>query len=113
MSTDIRGEMVLLAVFIAPTLAMLLWAVGPRWWYVRKLPPPAVGQVWRSTHSGRRIRISGVNTMDDGTIEWNYQVETSAAWAIDGFNPLSNSQFGLRSWWEMLYTEKRVLESTP
>lgn len=102
-----------MSLMVIACVALPLGLIGPRWWYVRNLPPPAVGQVWRSQHSGRRIRICDVRTTDQGTLDWTFQIESTGSWAIDGFNPIPMSGYGLRNWWFMLYEERRVLEATP
>lgn len=78
-------------------------------WRFQRIPPPQVGQVWRSEHSGRQIRISEARIGDSGQLLWAYQLQRG-----DGWNPVNMSgEGGLYGWRQMVRDERRVLVGPP
>lgn len=74
--------------------------------------PPAVGQVWRSQHSGRSIEVVKVRTHDNGCIEWSIVQRDRVLLRPGSRDPLPNipqTYLGLREWRSMIREEKRVL----
>jgi hypothetical protein len=69
-------------------------------------PDPAVGQVWRSRHSGRAVRVAAVALSDDGRL-WHIDLQHEDE---QGFIPIPNSYYmHPPQWRRMLRDEGRAL----
>lgn len=69
-------------------------------------PPPAVGQVWRSRHSGSSMRVTGVDTMDTGTLVVSVKTDDIAIGQAYAY--------GLDQWRYRLRNESReLIEGVP
>lgn len=74
-------------------------------------PDPAVGQVWRSTHSGRAFLVHSVERSDCGQM-WHLSLQHETR-DRPGFNMVPMSYYLDRSQWcAMLREEARTLEKT-
>jgi hypothetical protein len=84
--------------------------------WVRKLfgldfPDPAVGQVWRSRHSGRAFRVTSVGRSDSGYL---WEVGVHVELGPNALNPVGMTRYYCpRAWRAMLREECRVLTSAP
>ena len=70
-------------------------------------PDPQVGQVWRSRHSGRRIRVCEACVLDTGALMVSVQHENAnwhSGWGIGTYYC-----FGLGVWRRNLRDEAREL----
>ena len=76
-----------------------------------KEPPPQVGQVWESGHSGRRILVSEVSITDEGSlfvyVKWPSDI------THDGWGMAELYCIGLSRWRGRLRAEKRTLVQQP
>jgi hypothetical protein len=76
-------------------------------WRGLDLPDPAVGQVWRSRHSGRAIRVADVRRSDCGTM-WHVGLQHEDERGFIAI-PLSYCMYP-HQWRRMLRAEGRTLE---
>jgi hypothetical protein len=69
-------------------------------------PPPEVGQVWRSGHSKRRMRVSRVLVTDSGDLLIHTEPELGGGgWGMGGLYAM-----GLSDWKRSLKRERRTKE---
>jgi hypothetical protein len=94
----------------------LLWMLGmsvflgtSRW--QGKFPKPLVGQVWRSAHSGRLIRVESVETSDQGTLMVTFAHEFDGPMGL-GWG-IGQTVYGYDEWCRRLYVERRELIQCP
>lgn len=83
-------------------------------------PDPEVGQVWRSGHSGLRIRITEASIHDTGTLFVYAQHEMTEPWLSflpkrkDEFNAIGQLYaIGAGHWRRRLREERRALVAGP
>ena len=79
----------------------------PGWLYARKLPKPAIGQVWVSRNSGSQIRIVGFSTDDYG----GRSIEYVRLDAREGARPPMSIDASM--WNCKIHAERRVLALSP
>lgn len=79
-------------------------------------PDPVIGQIWRSKHSGKRIRVCGVETCDRGYLYISVQHEATYFNVYGGsydtrFGIGDHYAIGLDEWRQRLRAEARILEA--